>query len=127
MSMSDFDDDTWTETTRMVPIDSEPPVRASTRFTLSQINGEGAPRTFVLSAASTTLGRSPEADIQIPSPTLSRKHIEVRRQGEECLVTDLGSSNGFFLNGLKVHSAVLRHGDTLQLGNILFSFQETTS
>ena len=125
--MSGFDDDTWTETTRMVPIDSEPPALASTSFRLSQINGEGAPRSFAISQDAITVGRSHEADIQIPSPTLSRKHIEVRRQGEECLVTDLGSSNGFFLNGIKVHSAVLRNGDTLQLGNILLSFQEITS
>ena len=127
MSMSDFDDDTWTETTRMVPIESEPPARQATSFTLSQINGDGAPRTFAISERAITLGRSNEADIQIPSPTLSRKHIVIQRQGEECRGTDLGSSNGFFLNGLKVHSAVLRNGDTLQLGNILFSFQETTS
>lgn len=127
MAMSEFDDDTWTETTRMVPIDSEPPAVASTSFVLNQINGDGAPRRFIIPTTPITLGRSPEADIQIPSPTLSRKHVEIRSVGEECHVTDLGSSNGFFLNGLKVHSAVLRNGDTLQLGNILLSFQEISS
>ena len=123
VSMSDFDDDTWTETTRMVPIESEPQP-AKLPHALSQINGDGA-QNFCHLGASITLGRSNEADIKLPHSL--PKHIVIQRQGEECRVTDLGSSNGFFLNGLKVHSAVLRNGDTLQLGNILLSFQETTS
>lgn len=124
--MTDFNDDTWTETTRLTPVEKAATECSKFQFLLTQLNGEKSPQTFTIDQKAVTLGRSNEADIQIPSPTLSRKHILITRRGEECCVEDLQSSNGFFLNGVKIHSAVLRNGDTLQLGNIMFSFQEVT-
>jgi pSer/pThr/pTyr-binding forkhead associated (FHA) protein len=39
-------------------------------------------------------------------------------------VTDLNSSNGMYLNGVKAHSAVLHEGDQIQIGNVVFIFHE---
>ena len=118
------DEDTWTETTRVTPIDAQPLPRPSVSFVLQQMSGAGSPQRFVLNASEQTLGRGAEADIHIPSPDLSRLHMKLLCVGDECRVEDLDSSNGCYLNGVKIHSATLRNGDTLQLGSVLFSFYE---
>ena len=91
---------------------------------LQQIRGPGAPVILELAADALVLGRSPEADIHIPSPSLSRTHMRLERYQGTYRVLDLGSSNGVYLNEIRIHSAVLRDGDTLQLGNAVFIYHE---
>ena len=125
--MNDLDDeDTWTETTRLTAVNAVDLPLPKVRFVLQQMNGEGAPKRFRIDAPDLTLGRGVEADLQIPSRDLSRLHLRIRCHNDECVIEDLNSSNGCFLNGAKVHSATLRNGDTIQLGRILFSFHEGT-
>ena len=86
--------------------------------------GPGAPREFALEFDETVLGRSLSATISIESSGISRQHAVIKRSGPEFSVTDLNSANGIYLNGVKTHSAVLRQGDTLQLGEVIFVFHE---
>ena len=98
--------------------------RAKKPFVLEQIQGPGAPREFVLDLDSTTVGRSLQANISVESSAISRQHLVLKRNGPEFTYTDLESSNGVYLNGIKTHSAVLREGDTIQLGDVVFVFHE---
>jgi pSer/pThr/pTyr-binding forkhead associated (FHA) protein len=91
---------------------------------LELVKGPDAPRQFVLSGAELIVGRSKEADIQIESKSLSRQHMLLVRDEDGFTCKDMGSRNGFFLNGLKIHSAVLRDGDTLQLCDVVFLYHE---
>ena len=93
-------------------------------FLLEQVAGPGAPREFTLELDETILGRSLQATISIESAGISRQHAAVRRSGPEFSVTDLNSANGIYLNGVKTHSAILREGDTLQIGDVVFVFHE---
>jgi len=123
--MSDFDDeDTWTETTRLTPIQPKSLPSNGIVFTLAQVSGPGAPKNFKLTLPETILGRGSEAGIHIEAPDLSRAHVKLICKDDECYVKDLKSRNGCFLNGVKIHAATLRDGDTLQLGRILFTFHE---
>ena len=91
---------------------------------LVQARGPGAPRTVPLSEDELVLGRAPDAGCQIASPHLSRKHASIRGVGPEFHLKDLESRNGVFLNGVKVSSAVLRDGDTIQLGDVVFIYHK---
>jgi pSer/pThr/pTyr-binding forkhead associated (FHA) protein len=91
---------------------------------LQQIRGPGSPAILELAGDSLVVGRSPEAEIHIPSPSLSRTHMRLERYQGTYRVLDLDSSNGVYLNEIRVHSAVLRDGDTLQLGNSVFIYHE---
>jgi sigma-B regulation protein RsbU (phosphoserine phosphatase) len=62
------------------------------------------------------LGRDPGCDVVIPEATVSRRHAEVRWDGRELVVEDLGSSGGTFLNEARVQHAVVQPGDILRLG-----------
>jgi pSer/pThr/pTyr-binding forkhead associated (FHA) protein len=70
------------------------------------------------------VGRSCEADLQIDSSLISRRHLVLRRRGPEYEMEDLRSCNGVFLNGVRAHSAVLRDGDLLQVGEAVFIYHE---
>ena len=64
-----------------------------------------------------TLGRDETADLQLPDKTISRRHAALRLEGETAVVTDLGSSNGTFVNGTRIDDPTrLREGDSLQMG-----------
>jgi diguanylate cyclase (GGDEF)-like protein len=76
-----------------------------------------------------TLGRSLGADVRVNDSKASRKHakIEVRGTPEsgsaEYVVTDLNSRNGTFLNGRRIGSEVLRHGDKISIGDHILRFE----
>lgn len=99
-------------------------VRAQKVPTLEQVRGPGAPRRFALSIAETVVGRGMQANIAIDSALLSRRHVVFRRQGPELSLADLDSANGVHVNGVKVHSAVLHEGDTIQMGDVVFVLHE---
>ena len=89
---------------------------------LEMVAGPGAPTEFVLEDEEIVIGRSSSADLQIRIEGLSREHVRLAREGNEYACHDAGSRNGTFLNGLRIHSAVLRDGDTLQIGSVVFKY-----
>ncbi|MBL8938142.1 MAG: FHA domain-containing protein, partial [Archangium sp.] len=60
----------------------------------------------------------------VDSDDVSRTHAQLLRIDDEYTIEDLDSRNGVFLNGLQVHAAVLRDGDQLQLGDVVFTYNE---
>ncbi len=101
------------------------PVQVITRpYMLQQIRGPGSPTVHNLEADTLIVGRADDADIRIGSTALSRRHMRLERYQGGYRALDLDSSNGVYLNEVRIHSAVLRDGDTLQLGNAVFLFHE---
>ena len=79
---------------------------------------------YSLNASSITLGRSSEADILIDDTGVSRKHLEIRTRGGVSTAIDLGSTNGSFVNGHRVHgSAELSDGSTITMGRTEITFR----
>jgi hypothetical protein len=67
-----------------------------------------------------TLGRSRYCDVVVAHDTVSRRHAEIRREGDRCFVCDLGSSNGTWVGGRRVeHERRVRPGDQILLGGCL--------
>ena len=81
-------------------------------------------RRLKLEGDSLILGRSSDVELFLDSDELSRHHVEFTRRNGEYTCTDLDSLNGLFLNGLRVHSVVLRDGDQLQLGDVTLLYRE---
>jgi pSer/pThr/pTyr-binding forkhead associated (FHA) protein len=67
-------------------------------------------------------GRHPESDIFLDDITVSRRHVEIRREGDGYVVHDVGSLNGTYLNRERVDSARLHNGDELQIGTFKLVF-----
>jgi pSer/pThr/pTyr-binding forkhead associated (FHA) protein len=61
------------------------------------------------------VGRDQKCDIVIPGSHLSRRHLEIRVDGNALRIKDLKSSNGTFLNEMRIDSATAGNGDRLRL------------
>ncbi|MBN2499069.1 MAG: FHA domain-containing protein [Deltaproteobacteria bacterium] len=124
--MDDEDRFPWTEQTVTTETDVHPDDSVAERppALLEQIEGPGSPCRIKLDRGMMVFGRSANSTVQLPSSEVSRTHLLIKRDGAEFVCQDLNSYNGTFLNGVKVHSAVLRPGDTIQIGNIVFVFRD---
>jgi pSer/pThr/pTyr-binding forkhead associated (FHA) protein len=99
-------------------------VRESRRHSLEQIDGVGALRQIVLEAGETVMGRAEDAGVRLDSDRASRHHAFLRVRGTDCVLCDNDSRNGIFLNGVRIHSAVLRDGDVIQVADSTFDYYE---
>jgi len=70
----------------------------------------------------TWIGRSPENNINLEDPIVSRRHARVSCQDGIWLVEDLGSANGIILDGNRVDKMVLTSGDVFEIGGTTFRF-----
>lgn len=75
---------------------------------------------FELSENSLVLGRSLRADVQVVHPLISRLHCEWKLINGELVVRDLESTNQTLINGEPVQQTVLRSGDRILLGDVLY-------
>jgi pSer/pThr/pTyr-binding forkhead associated (FHA) protein len=66
-----------------------------------------------------TIGRHSDNDIVVKDRSASRHHAFFEREGENLIVHDKGSKNGTFVNGKKVQSAQVYHGDLVKVGTKL--------
>ena len=78
----------------------------------------------VIAEAPITLGRANDCEIVIQDPNVSRRHAEVRREGDEFVVVDLGSTNGTKVNGAVVkRQQQLQDGDEITVGTTRVRFE----
>lgn len=79
---------------------------------------------YSLNAGSVLLGRSSEADILIDDTGVSRRHLEIRTGQGTARAVDLGSTNGSYVNGQRVHGeAELSDGSVITMGRTRLTFR----
>ena len=87
------------------------------------LQGIVAGSTFALTLGDLTIGRDGDNEIVLAENTVSRRHARVLRSGEgQFTVTDLGSANGIYVNGMRVQRAILNGGDEIKIGDNYFRF-----
>ena len=64
------------------------------------------------------LGRGSQANVQIPSREISRKHAQIIVTEKSIMLQDCGSANGTLLNGKKVALEKLKAGDQITVANV---------
>lgn len=78
---------------------------------------DGAPaETISLTREPVVIGRMSSNDIVLSDSNVSRRHAELRRNGSEWVVKDLGSTNGTIVNGRPASEHPLKDGDRLTFG-----------
>lgn len=92
---------------------------------LSGAEGPYAGQVFALATANSTVGRETTCDIVLSADTtISRTHARLVNEGGNFVVYDNGSSNGTFVNGMRLTSpVVLAPGDIVQFGGSKFRFE----
>ena len=69
-----------------------------------------------LSKERITIGRDPASDVCIDHPVVSKRHAEIVKQDGKFFIVDLGSTNGTFVNGIKVKRHQLHELDRIVVG-----------
>nr|WP_079083549.1 FHA domain-containing protein [Streptomyces antibioticus] len=78
---------------------------------------------FLLDGDLTTAGRHPQSDIFLDDVTVSRRHVEFRRQQDGSFtVSDVGSLNGTYVNRERIDTVPLHNGDEVQIGKYRLVF-----
>ena len=95
--------------------------RAPIPAQLVGITGPVAGQRFEL-FADTVIGRSSSSDVFVASEQLSRMHVRLVCLGDRWMLQDHGSSNGSFVNGVRVESCQLNDNDRIRIGNAEFRF-----
>lgn len=85
------------------------------------LQGEGDE--WPLDAERSVIGRLSGSEVEIQDPGASRRHAEVRREGQDYVVADLGSTNGTLLNDSPVSEATLEDGDRITIGRTVLEFR----
>jgi pSer/pThr/pTyr-binding forkhead associated (FHA) protein len=76
----------------------------------------GMTRQVTLKPEENRIGRIPLNDIVLDVEQVSRVHASITVESAFVTLTDLGSRNGTFVNGVKVETQVLANGDTIKIG-----------
>ena len=77
-----------------------------------------------LNQGTTTIGRTSTNDIPVENLAISRRHAEIVREQGRFLLRDLHSSNGTFVNGVRVTEKELHNGDAILIGKHTLLFVE---
>jgi hypothetical protein len=108
---------------------SVPPGTVGVSAQVKEAPGGGQPR-LVLPAGShveladtVVVGRLPDCGVVLADPNVSRRHAELRRQGPDVVLVDLGSTNGSRVNGVRVSQRRLEDGDEITLGTTTLRFE----
>lgn len=73
------------------------------------------------------IGRASECDFILNGKEVSRKHARVKFKNGSYVIEDLASANGTFVNGKRISSMVLKHGDEIMIGDFTIIFDDGKS
>ncbi len=86
-----------------------------------QLKEEEPVRTIRISSSPFTVGRRNGNVLTIDNPSVSGKHAEMSLEEGHLIVKDLGSTNGTFVNGMRINTPCkVKHGDLVQFAQIVF-------
>ncbi len=96
-------------------------------FALRFISGKYQGGEYPLAdAGELVIGRSSDLDMVLIEDMVSRKHAKITLQPGQITISDLGSTNGTFVNGEKVKRARLQEGDRILIGTSILKLVATT-
>jgi Nif-specific regulatory protein len=87
---------------------------------LVALSGPLKGESYVLLDRPLSIGRAQGSSVAIPDPSVSRRHCQIRQEGDRYELRDLKSRNGTFVNAVPVIRRLLEHGDLVSIGDSLF-------
>ncbi|MCK6546006.1 sigma 54-interacting transcriptional regulator [Myxococcota bacterium] len=93
------------------------------RLTLTVKSGADAGKRCVVDRDVVTVGKLADSDLVLTDPTVSRRHLRIcRAPGGRWILVDLGSTNGTFVQGARIHEAPIDAGTVLKAGEVEIAF-----
>ncbi len=104
---------------------SLPPLSRDYRYSLAILTGPDAGSVHAITKPRIYLGRGSSMDIQVRDAEVSRRHAMLEIRDEEATLTDLGSTNGTWHAGARIHQVQLGHQSEFTLGSTTLMFLVT--
>ncbi|NUO55008.1 MAG: sigma 54-dependent Fis family transcriptional regulator, partial [Polyangiaceae bacterium] len=114
-----MDDDGFSDLETAAYSRPEQTALARKAFLLRVVQGPDVGRTLTLSSERghrILVGKSPACDLVLVDPTVSRRHLALSLDGGRVSVSDLGSLNKVFVNGVCIREAELAGSETIRIG-----------
>lgn len=93
----------------------------STWFLVGQVAENEPLRNIAISSSTICVGRRPDSDLHLPNMSVSGTHAEITPMASALEVRDLGSTNGTFVNGIRITDrATVRKDDIVQFSSVAF-------
>ena len=89
----------------------------STGHTVTLQLDDGSGRTYALRDGANVIGRGQDAQFRLPDTGVSRRHLEIRWDGQVAMLSDLNSTNGTTVNNAPVQEWQLADGDVIRVGH----------
>jgi len=97
-------------------------VAATQQALLLVLSGPRLGTRTVLSDIPIEIGRGSNSGLVLDADSVSRRHAKIEPIGAGHRLTDLGSTNGTYVNGLRVKEHLLKDGDRIQIGKALLKY-----
>ena len=87
--------------------------------------GPEAGQEVIITKEAVLIGRGEMCDAILHDPLVSRRHGKITWDGAHCIIEDLGSTNGTFVNGQRLAKPrVLKTGDEVRVGSVVIVFAD---
>ena len=86
------------------------------------IRAEGDSEVVHVLGRKTSVGRTPDNDLQIDAKFISRHHAVILAGPAHTIIEDLNSTNGVLVNGRRITRQTLKDGDSVVIGKTVFRF-----
>jgi two-component system, cell cycle response regulator len=97
-------------------------VAAEQRALVLVLSGTRLGHRLVLGDAPIDIGRGSAAGLILDADSVSRKHARIERFGGGHKIVDMGSTNGTYVNGVRVKEQILKDGDRIGIGKALLKY-----
>ena len=108
--------------TQLLGIDEHKDIIFQRRCQLIVLEGAGKGKKIDLSKPIIRIGKKEDNDLIVEEKTVSRNHLEIIQTEDSYLLKDLDSTNGTFINDIRVKEAYLTPGDIIRIGSIRIEF-----
>ncbi len=99
-----------------------PPLPSNKRYSLAVIMGTNAGQIHTVSKPRIILGRAADSDVQLQDSEVSRRHAMLEIHLDEGSVVDLGSTNGTYVDGVRIQRATIYSNQEFSLGTTTLMF-----
>ncbi len=90
---------------------------------LVEIRGNDIGFSYALEDTTTIIGRSSDSNLMLFSDSVSRNHLSIIKLSDNTyLIKDNNSTNGVYVNGIKIQEVTLRDSDIIKIGDFGFKF-----
>ncbi|MFA6807982.1 MAG: DUF3662 and FHA domain-containing protein [Eubacteriales bacterium] len=97
--------------------------KRKSRCYLEIIKGNNEGKIYVLDKDEIFLGRNGDCEIEVDDLEVSRRHMKIGSDNGRWFVQDLDSTNGTYVNKLKVDRYIVKNGDKIKIGNTVFLYK----